>query len=157
ADSRGAQASRHAQGVAAGGSAEEGGGAGGAGAGAVPADGVHDGDRAAGEVSAETGAMKRLREIARGLLKWSPTFGAVICLTAAGVLFWTHRATSDINDPAEMEQVILRAIPIGTPIDKAQRFMEEEGFKCSRRTGERWGNRVRLDYVSCRRTDPGNL
>ena len=58
--------------------------------------------------------------------------------------------TREIEEPPRMVEVILAHIPVGTPIDDAQHFMEHEGFKCSRQTnaqipGHEW------DYLYCDR------
>jgi hypothetical protein len=54
--------------------------------------------------------------------------------------------TRGIEEPARMEEVILKAIPVGTPLPEAQRFMESEGFSCfadKNRDGTEilWGDR----------------
>ena len=43
--------------------------------------------------------------------------------------------THGIDEPARMEAVILRAIPIGTEFTTALRFMRGQGFFCSYKRG----------------------
>lgn len=61
--------------------------------------------------------------------------------------------TLGIDEPAQMEKVILRAIPIGTDFATALRFMRGQGFFCSykRGAGSKDG-----DVLHCQRDDRGN-
>ena len=61
--------------------------------------------------------------------------------------------TRSIEDPPKMIAAILAQIPVGTPIEDAERFMVQEGFACSRSANAARGNRNGLDYVYCTRSD----
>jgi hypothetical protein len=61
--------------------------------------------------------------------------------------------TSGIEESPRMVETILSQIPVGTPVDDAQRFMEREGFKCSRSIGESFGDHKGLDYIYCDRSE----
>lgn len=67
----------------------------------------------------------------------------------------TRSVTQGIEEPPRMVETVLGQIPIGTPIDDAQRFMEWEGFACSRSTNAKFLNREGLDYVYCDRSEGG--
>ena len=54
-----------------------------------------------------------------------------------------------------MVEAVLGRVPVGTPIDDAQRFMEREGFTCSRSTNEPFLDRTGLDYLYCDRSEGG--
>ncbi len=56
-----------------------------------------------------------------------------------------------------MVEAVLGQIPVGTSIDEAQRFMEREGFKCSRSVNEAFRDRKGLDYIHCDRSDGSRL
>jgi hypothetical protein len=49
-----------------------------------------------------------------------------------------------------MVELILSHVPVGTPIEDASRFMEREGFECSRSTDAEVPDRKR-DYLYCNR------
>jgi hypothetical protein len=59
--------------------------------------------------------------------------------------------TSNITEPSQMVKTVLARAPVGSSIDKAQSFMEKEGFKCSRQTNATFQNRQGIDYVYCDR------
>lgn len=61
--------------------------------------------------------------------------------------------TRGIEEPERMVEVILRHAPVGTPIDDAQQFMEQEGFRCSRSTNQPFGDRENLNYIYCDRSE----
>jgi hypothetical protein len=65
----------------------------------------------------------------------------------------TRSITRGIAEPSRMVEVVLSQVPVGTPIEDAQRFMEREGFKCSRTTNGHFLDRKGLDYVYCDRTE----
>jgi len=65
----------------------------------------------------------------------------------------TRSVTRDIEEPPRMVEAVLGQIPIGTPVDDAQRFMEREGFQCSRSTNEAFLDRKGLDYLCCDRSE----
>lgn len=46
-----------------------------------------------------------------------------------------------------MVEAVLGQVPIGASVDDAQRFMEREGFACSRRTNADFPGRQGLDYL----------
>lgn len=52
-----------------------------------------------------------------------------------------------------MTEAVLSKVPVGTPVDDAQRFMEREGFKCSRSTNAEFLDRKGLDYIYCDRSE----
>ncbi len=54
---------------------------------------------------------------------------AVVLAPVAVIFLWPGR-TSGVEDAAGMERSILLAIPIGTPVSDARRFMVAEGFEC---------------------------
>ena len=79
-----------------------------------------------------------------------------ISVIAVSVFFagcGTKSATRDITEPPRMVDSILGHVPIGTPIDDAQRFMEAEGFSCSRQMNSTWGDRRGVDYLYCNREE----
>lgn len=58
------------------------------------------------------------------------------------VLVWQRRdATRRVDTPDELEAVLSRAIPSGTPVDQAQQYLERHGFTCERRTNAEWTQR----------------
>lgn len=61
--------------------------------------------------------------------------------------------TRGIEDPAEMKRVVLRATPVGSSLESARRFMEQEGFTCSMQKGDSFvdheGLREGIDYLWC--------
>ena len=61
--------------------------------------------------------------------------------------------THGIEKPPRMVDAVLGQAPVGSPIDNAQRFMEREGFKCSRITNEAFLDREGIDYIYCDRSD----
>ena len=65
----------------------------------------------------------------------------------------TRSATQGIEEPPHMVEAVLSQIPVGTSVDDAQRFMEREGFTCSRSNNEAFLDRKGLDYVHCDRSD----
>src|SRR5262245_40488979 len=80
---------------------------------------------------------------------------AAAMLAAAAGCTGPRSETRGIEEPARMVEAILMHVPIGTPVDDAQRFMEGEGLKCSRTTNGRFGDRDGLDYVYCDRSEGG--
>jgi hypothetical protein len=52
-----------------------------------------------------------------------------------------------------MIEAVLVRVPIGTSVEEAQRFMELEGFACSRNTNESFLDRTGLDYIYCDRSE----
>jgi len=65
----------------------------------------------------------------------------------------TQSVTSGIEEPPRMVAVVLGHVPAGTAVDDAQRFMEREGFSCSRKTNAAFLDREGLDHVLCYRSD----
>jgi hypothetical protein len=65
----------------------------------------------------------------------------------------SRTVTNGIEEPSRMVEVILTKLPVGTPIEDAQVFMEREGFKCSSSTNAAFGDRTGLDYVTCDRLE----
>jgi hypothetical protein len=63
--------------------------------------------------------------------------------------------TRGIEEPTRMIEAVLGQVPVGTPVDDAQRFMEREGFKCSRTSNAAFGGRAGLDYIYCDRSEGG--
>jgi hypothetical protein len=62
-----------------------------------------------------------------------------------------------------MKRAILAHVPIGTTIDDAQKFMEQERFHCSKFTNAAFsmhsdaGTREGIDFTYCERTDNAGL
>lgn len=52
-----------------------------------------------------------------------------------------------------MVEVVLDRVPVDTPVADAQRFMEREGFTCSRSTNAEFLDRKGLDYVYSDRSE----
>ena len=77
---------------------------------------------------------------------------AVALLAAAGCA-GTRSVTRGIEEPPRMVEAVLRLIPVGTSVDDAQRFMEREGFACSRSTNDEFLGRKGLDYIHCDRSE----
>jgi hypothetical protein len=71
----------------------------------------------------------------------------VACTTTSSSL------TRGIKESPEMVKVILRSMPLGTPIDAAERFMRGEGFHCSEVVNDSFGNRSGIDYLYCSRSE----
>ena len=67
----------------------------------------------------------------------------------------TRSVTRDIEEPPRLVEVVLSQVPVGTSVENAQRFMEREGFKCSRTIAGQFGDRKGLDYVYCDRSEGG--
>jgi hypothetical protein len=61
--------------------------------------------------------------------------------------------TRGVEEPPRMVEAVLGQVPVGTPVDDAQRFMEREGFKCSRSSNAAFLDRTGLDYVYCDRSE----
>ena len=61
--------------------------------------------------------------------------------------------TKGITDPAAMTKVILNAVPVGSPISEAQRFMEGERFACEEIANGSFGERHGIDSLYCGRND----
>ena len=54
-----------------------------------------------------------------------------------------------------MKRVILKIVPLGTPLEVAQRLMAEEGFLCFRRTKASVLDREGIDSLWCDRLEGG--
>ena len=78
-----------------------------------------------------------------------------VCLTlivvAAPGCAGARSATREIDKPERMVQAVMNGVPIGTPVDEAQRFMEGEGFQCRREANAKFLDRGGLDYLYCNR------
>lgn len=79
---------------------------------------------------------------------------AVLMASFAGCT-GTRAITQGIEDPPRMVEAIVDRVPVGTPVDDAQRFMQREGFSCSRRTNEAFLDREGLNYIYCSRSEGG--
>jgi hypothetical protein len=55
------------------------------------------------------------------------TAAALAVLVAAGGYTGTRSVTRSIEDPHRMVEAVLGQVPVGTPVDEAERFMEHEG------------------------------
>jgi hypothetical protein len=84
-----------------------------------------------------------------------PISAMIIVALVAGGYAGTRSVTRDIEELPRMVEAVLGQIPVGTPIDDAQRFMEREGFACSRKTNAEFLDRMGLDYVDCDRSEGG--
>jgi hypothetical protein len=80
----------------------------------------------------------------------------VIILVAVASCSRSRAVTEGIEKPPLMVEAVLSQVPLGTPVDEAQRFMEREGFKCTRSTNAAWEDRKGLDYIYCDRSDSAN-
>ena len=67
----------------------------------------------------------------------------------------TQSVTRGIEVPARMVEAVLSEIPLGTSVEDAARFMEREGFACTRETNAEFLNRKGLDYIRCDRSEGG--
>lgn len=65
----------------------------------------------------------------------------------------TRSVTRGIEEPPRMVEVVLAQVPIGTPVEDAQRFMEREGFACTRSTNAAFLDRKGLDCIHCDRSE----
>jgi hypothetical protein len=82
------------------------------------------------------------------------TLAAVVTiLMAAAGCTGTRSVTRGIEEPPRMVEAVLAEIPVGTPVDDAQRFMEREGFTCCRSTNAAFIDWTGLDYVYCDRSE----
>lgn len=63
------------------------------------------------------------------------------------------RATTDIRQPAVMKEALRRAIPTGTSLANARRFMEQEGFACKITRNGSFRGREGIDYLYCDRSE----
>jgi hypothetical protein len=70
------------------------------------------------------------------------------CATSSGL-------TRGIKEPSDMQRIVRTAVPPGSDLQDAQRFMEKEGFHCSRQTNTSFGGRIGIDYLWCDRSDGG--
>jgi hypothetical protein len=77
---------------------------------------------------------------------------AAVLIAVAGCT-GTRSATRGIEEPPRMVEAILAQVPVGTAVDDAQRFMEREGFACSRKTNAGFLDRSGLDYIYCDRSE----
>lgn len=77
----------------------------------------------------------------------------LLLLAAAVGCAGVPTVTRDVSEPPRMVDSILGRVPVGTPVDDAQRFMESEGFACSRTVNQEDGDG--LDCLSCDRSDGG--
>ena len=85
---------------------------------------------------------------------------ALLCaclVTLATVGCGDKGPTRKVDDATVMKEVLLRQLPVGTPIGEAQKFMEQEGFKCvsrkNRTFSEAGTDHEDIDYLYCTRTD----
>jgi hypothetical protein len=76
---------------------------------------------------------------------------AVVASGCAG----TRSVTRGIEEPPRMVEAVLGQVPVGTPVEDAQRFMEQEGFACSREANAEFLDRKGLDYLYCDRSEGG--
>ena len=58
-----------------------------------------------------------------------------------------------IDDPARMKRIILEAVPLGSDLAKAERFMKDQGFTCQKERNADFNERKGLDYLYCDRTE----
>lgn len=79
----------------------------------------------------------------------------IACLALAFASVAGCSVTGGIEEPPRMVEAVLAKVPVGTPVDDAQRFMEREGFKCSCSTNEQFLDRKGLDYIYCDRSVGG--
>jgi hypothetical protein len=77
---------------------------------------------------------------------------AMVLVIVAGCT-GTRSVTRGIEEPPRMVEAILGRVPVGTPVDDAQRFMEREGFTCTRTADGKFLDREGLDYVYCDRSE----
>ena len=77
----------------------------------------------------------------------------ILLLLAAASCTSSRAGTRGIEEPPQMVAAVLGRIPLGTPVEEAQGFMEREGFRCSRIANAAFGERNGLDYVYCDRTE----
>lgn len=76
-----------------------------------------------------------------------------VALAAVAGCAGTQSFTRGIEEPPRMVDAVLGQIPVGTAVDDAQRFMEREGFDCSRETNAELRDGKMLDYIYCDRSD----
>ena len=50
-----------------------------------------------------------------------------------------------------MIRVVLTHVPVGSTVNDAQRFLEQEGFQCSRHTNDTFQGHKGVDYIYCDR------
>ena len=63
--------------------------------------------------------------------------------------------TRDVAGPPRMVEAVLGRVPVGTPVEDAHRFMESEGFACSREVNDEDDDADGLDCLYCDRSDGG--
>jgi hypothetical protein len=78
-----------------------------------------------------------------------------VLLVAAAGCTGMQPVTLGIEEPPRMVEAVLSRIPVGTPIEDAERFMEREGFACVRATQAEFLDRKGLNYIYCDRTEGG--
>ena len=61
--------------------------------------------------------------------------------------------TSGITTVEKMIKVIDSKVPVGTPVAKARKFMEGQGFKCSVTKNGSWDKHEHVDYLYCTRSE----
>jgi hypothetical protein len=76
-----------------------------------------------------------------------------LALAAVAGCAGTRAVTRGIEESPRMVEVVLGHVPVGTPVEDAQRFMEREGFACSRSTSAAFLDRKGLNYVYCDRSE----
>jgi hypothetical protein len=76
------------------------------------------------------------------------------CMLLAGCAH-VRSVTRGLETPADMTKAISASVSVGTSVQDAQKFMEQEGFTCSQTVNGEWGERKGVDYLYCDRTEGG--
>lgn len=77
--------------------------------------------------------------------------GTQLCLAVSRHL--QGGETRDIEEPREMERLILRKVPVGASVTAAEQYMKTQGFDCSRKVNAEFGSRSGIDYLYCDRRE----
>lgn len=79
----------------------------------------------------------------------------IVLLVAVAGCTGSQSVTLGIEEPARMVEAVLSQIPVGTPVEDAERFMEREGFACVHATNADFLGRKGLNYIYCDRAEGG--
>jgi hypothetical protein len=78
---------------------------------------------------------------------------SAVALVAGCLATQTRTITKGVSDPGRMVALIEDRVPLGAPVEDAERFMRSEGFTCTRVIHGDWGERRGLDYPYCDRSE----
>lgn len=90
-------------------------------------------------------------------LTWISLLSGLLIIALCLYSSW-HKvnSTQEVRSSVEMEEVLSKLLPWGTPMTKAKELMEKEGFKCSYETTMTWWDGQQFSNVLyCERENSG--